>query len=618
MSPSLSSIDVLSALEKEFSENRSDAEISEARLENIRNPHKRENIESHIAATRARMLEITAHTTEIQQLSDPLKQKEDFSAEIWNERFVRLGDINEIDGLFPEGEQLRMLIWSAMPDCRFKRVQELYCQPDDFCLPRFTVVNKRIVFPVPTRFHELSLDPILMDINLVSDSLLEKLQIVDFPEEDPVGHLKMKAAALPRFKEILERATQLSAKNKRILIIASQHNQTASIEADVRGAPDAVEGAIIYLKTDDKKKSPTKKKQFERRSAQFFENGYDAKRKTHHEELAYSNEVGKLSKLIVRIKNINAEIDTQWKTDTADSVKQDMRSRANELFKECAETLQYCSNLYKVKAKTRVATIQSHISEDATKKPNISAVMTCMTSAREDLQKRNETDIVEKSGFNQNDRAGLEAALDKQEGIIDEYGKGIIEVAESFADNPDIFEPNYLSPDEIPVKTQEFLLQVRPDLLDEITMAPFVTYAARLREKYDALGAAVSMQDKENAAQILIQMHVIKKFSDVQKEFENIKEKIIDPRFISVDVIRRFITDLNREFFAFQIFVDTIVDSYVPAYESMRSSLAVMEKRLAHYEAQKTMTIEERTEMYGRMKEYLDTFNIPAIVSELD
>lgn len=618
MSPTLSTANVLSTLETEFSKNQNSAERLEARIENIRNPRKLENLTNKIAASRARMSELLIHTNEIKEISNPLKQKEDFSAEIWNQRFVRLGDINEMDGLFPEGEKLRMLIWSRVPDCRFKRIQEVYCQPEDFCVPRFAVVDKRIVFSTGTRFDDLSLDPILMDINLVSDSLLEKLQIVEFPEEDPVGHLKAKAGALPRLKEILERATQLSPKNKRILIIASQHNQTASIEADVRGAPDAVEGAIIYLKTDDKKKSPTKKEQFERRSAQFFKNGYDAKRKTHHEELAYTNEIRKITKLIVRIKKINGEIDDRWKPDTADSAKQDMRSRANELFRECAETLQFCSNLYKVKAKTRVKTIQSHISEDATKQPNISAVMTCMTSAREDLQKRAETDVVEKSGFNQNDRAGLEAALEKQEGIIDEYGKGIIEVAESFADNPDIFEPDYLSPGEIPVKTQEFLLQVRPDLLDEITMAPFVTYTARLREKYDALGAAVSMQDKENAAQILIQMHVIKKFSDVQKEFENIKEKIIDPRFVSVDVIRTFITDLNREFFAFQIFGDTIVDSYVPAYESMRSSLAVMEKRLAHYEAQKTMTIEERTEMYGRMKEYLDSFDIPTIVSELD
>lgn len=614
MSPSLSTADVLSSLDAEFSENRSNAELLEARIENIRNPGKLESIAKEIAASRARMSELVMHTNEIKEISNPLKQKEDFSAEIWNERFVRLGDINDIDGLFPEGEQLRMLIWSRMPDCRFKRIQELYCQPEDFCVPRFTVVDKRIVFQASTRFDDLSLDPILMDINLVADSLLEKLQIAEFPEEDPVEHLKMKAAALPRFKEILERATQLSPRNKRILIVASQHNQTESIEADVRGAPNAVEGAIIYLKTDDRKKSPTKKKQFERRSAQFFENGYDAKRKTHHEELAYSNEVSKLSKLIVRIKNINGEIDAQWKAEAADSVKQDMRSRANELFGECAETLQFCSNLYKVKARTRVATIKSHISEDATKKPNISAVMTCMTSAREDLQKRNETDIVEKSGFNQNDRAGLETQLEKHEDIIAEYGAGIMSVAKSFADNPDIFEPDYLSADEIPVKVQEFLMQVRPELLDEVIMAPFVTYASKLKEKYDALGAAASMQDREAAAQILIQMHVIKKFSDVQKIFEKIKESIIDPRFVSVDVIRTFITDLNREFFAFQIFGETIVESYVPAYESMRSSLAVMEKRLTHYEAHKAMTIEERTEMYGRMKEYLDRFDIPTIV----
>ncbi len=617
MSPTLTSNDVLASFEAEISRNRSTAEINEARLENITSEANRKRVEGIVAGSRSRMNELAAKTTEIKTISDPLTQKEDYSVELWNDRFKRLGDINELDGMFQDGEQLRMMIWNRLPDSRFKRIQELFCQPQDFCVPHFQVVNGKIVFPAETRFHEVSLDPILIDINLVPDSLLENLQIVEFPEEDPVGHLRAKREALPRLKEIFETATQLSPKNKRILIIASPHNQTASIEADAKGAPDAVEGAILYMKTDDKRKSATAKTQYEKRSVQFFPNGYNAHRKTKHEEIAYSNEIGKLTKLIVQIKNLTIALDDGWKQETPDAEKTSMRQRANELFKECAECLQYCSNLYKVKARTRVSKIQSLISNDIKTKPNIGAAMTCMTSARESLQERNSKDIVEKSGFNQNDRAALEVALRAQERTLADYGTGIINIAYRFKNNLEIFNAD-VHAEKMPSKTSGFLAPIKPELLDTITMAPFTAYAATLKGKYDALGSAVSLQNKEKAAEILVQMHVIKKFSDVQRVFEKIKETVIDPRYVSVDVIRTFITDLNDEFFTFQIFPELIVENYVPAYENMKSALGAIERRLTHYEGTNTMNIEERTEMYGRLKEYLDTFNIPAIVEDLE
>lgn len=613
----LESSSVLETFEHDIASTERRVSLLEARLENIKGVKRRERMENTIQEARTEIANLLAKTVQIKAVSDPLKQKEDYTAELWNERFIRLGDIEALDGLFPEGEKLRMLIWSRLPDCRFKRVQELFCKPEDFAVPHFEVVDKRIVFPAGFPFHDLPLDPILIDINLVPDNLLEKLKIVEFPDEDPVEHLERKVKAMPQFKEIFERATQLSPRNKRILVIASRHNQRASIEADVVGAPNEVEGALLYTKTDDRKKSATAKNQFERRSVQFFPNAYSAHRKTKHEELAYSNEIGKLAKIIVKIGHLNQELNERWKSDTHITEKQEMRERANELFTECAETLKYCSNLFKVRASSRVQTILSHVSSEVTQKPNISAVMTCMTSARNDLNLRNSKDIESKSGFNQQDRSGLRNAISSHESTIEEYGDGIKEIARRFDSKLEIFEPGRVTSDNVMKKVEGFLVPVRTELLETVSLAPFVTYAARLHEKYDQLSGAVSLQDKEAAAAVLIQMHVIKKFLDVQRVFEKIKEVVIDPRYVSIDVVRRFITNLNLEFSTFQIFPDMIVENYVPAYEAMRSKLGIIERQLQHYETMHHMSIEECTEMYGRLKEYLDTFNIPEIVKNL-
>jgi hypothetical protein len=49
----------------------------------------------------------------------------------------------------------------------------------------------------------------------------------------------------------------------------------------------------------------------------------------------------------------------------------------------------------------------------------------------------------------------------------------------------------------------------------------------------------------------------------------------------------------------------------------MKEKLSIIENQLGMYAATE-MTIEERTEMYGRLKMYLDSFDIPAIVTELE
>jgi hypothetical protein len=604
--------DLLERYEQEISEKEERINQVQAELETSKEGAKKRSINLIMKKARTKIEELTTRTAEIKAIASTQQQREYYGAENWEQQFVSLNELEELDG-FPEtGMKLRLLLWKKFPNCRFKRFQELFSKPEDFSLPRFRIEGQTMIFEDITNVHDLSLEPTLVDI-------LENLQIVSFEsaQKNPVEHLRLKADAIARLKEIFETAGQISDQNHRILVVRSMQDSDDSIEEEVQGAPHAIEGSILYLRSDERADESTiKTEQFPRRVVQYFPSAYNAQRKTFHEEAAYNEEIGQLSDLVVRLENMNQELNRNWKKDTDQTVKDEMRVRANTLFTECAETLQFCENRFKVKAKSHITKIQSLVGSDILKAPNISAGMTCMVATRDALRTRHD-DMRMKGRYNQDDRQSLEQELRTHEFRFEQYGREIITVASRIDLSLELFGKTDLSAQSIQRNVAGLLTPMHIDALDKITMSPFVLYATRMKQKYDQLEAVLSQQNKEQARDILIQMHVIRKFLDVQKTFETIKRDILDPRFVSVARVQSFVSELNHVFSTFQIFPNRTVESYEAAYEAMKEKLSIIENQLGMYAATE-MTIEERTEMYGRLKMYLDSFDIPAIVTELE
>lgn len=571
--------------------------------------------------TRARhaVENLIAQSEEIRKIASPAQQRMEYGEEKWNEQFVRLGDIEELEGFNETGEKLQLLLWSKLPNCRFKRFQELFCKPEDFCLPRFRVEGQTLIFENIAAIHLLSLAPVMVDIDRVPDALLEHVQLVTFDDEDKdrIVYLKKKAAAIPQFKEIFETAEQLTPYNERILIIRSADTLPATIENTARGAPAALEGGLLYIRSDERIKNGEEKNgRFPSRVAQYFPDAYSAERKTFHQEEVYVQEISQLARLIVRLKNMNGELNRNWKASTPQEEKNGMRSRANALFTECAETLELCGNRFKVAAKTHLTKIQSLIGEDIKKAPNVSAAMTCMVATRESLEKRH-GDMRFKGRYNQDDRQGLAEGISLHEAELGEYAKGVKIVASRLENKPALFESTTLTEAQIHTNVAGILTPLHPDTIAGVRLAPFMTYAVRLREKYDLLESALSAQEKEKSQDVLIQMHLILKFLEVQKTFERIKKDIMDPRFVTVGRIRSFISEVSGVFSAFQICTDRIVESYIAPFKSMNEQLNRIEERLKIYEG-RDLDLSQRTEMFKRLKEFLDTFDISKIVADLE
>jgi hypothetical protein len=156
-----------------------------------------------------------------------------------------------------------------------------------------------------------------------------------------------------------------------------------------------------------------------------------------------------------------------------------------------------------------------------------------MVATRDALRTRHD-DMRMKGRYNQDDRQSLEQELRTHEFRFEQYGREIITVASRIDLSLELFGKTDLSAQSIQRNVAGLLTPMHIDALDKITMSPFVLYATRMKQKYDQLEAVLSQQNKEQARDILIQMHVIRKFLDVQKTFETIKRDILDPRFVSV------------------------------------------------------------------------------------
>jgi len=673
-----------------------------------------------------RVQELLEDRAALEDLASTQNQREVYGIERWHGEFVRLRDIELPAGCRLDRERLAELVWESVPNSRFKRFQEAFCQPHQLIVPRFELTaGNSVRFPGIADWNQLSLAPCLVSPDRISDDLARDLGLVSYDEEDerqPVRRLWKKARpeAIGRIKKIWE-ATEPLQKGHHRLLSVQQPNQT--VEERYPGIPGpAAEniGTILYTRERENGhrngngQNGHLPKQL---TVQHFPGVYAAHRKTFHEQRVYQRETELLAGMLADLQTLNQRLNREWTRTAAPETKTALRAETQAMVARCRDVLraskvsgsrnpwagggtgdftdaelsaflwydayqefpvnstasqqerlhmtdryrqwtmagrpgtkvrkyqplppgvsgpvnvvtedvpnpfmegakakqsssQQLQNVFKVQAHdllTRIGNLT-----DSSQRVNVTAAMTQMVAAVTRLQRRFQ-EMYPKGGYNEQDQMVLETGIQFHEQRMRGFRSAVQENA-PVLDEPGlaVFNGSVSDTDN---QTRNVLarMHAHPDELKDIRLRPFTTYADRLRQGYGRLEDALRSQDRSCAKTAAVQMHVIGKFQGAHSCCEHIRQFIINGESIPLSRVRDFVHKMNELFSNYQLFPDHIVPEYEQGFLALKEKLDGIERGLTHY-AKQDIDVGQRTEVYRRLKEYLDAFDIEQMATAL-
>lgn len=599
-------------------------ELRERSNEALERVHYAPDAELHTLTRyqRGRVRELLDGRAQLEDLASTQNQREAYGIERWHGEFVRLRDIEVPAGCRLERARLLELVWKSVPNSRFKRFQEAFSHPHQLIVPRFEVgPGTNIRFPGTTDWNSLSLQPCLVSPDRISDEFARDLGLVSYDEEDerqPVRRLQKKAqpGVIARLKKIWESAEPLQKGHHRLLSVQKPNSALEERYPGIPGPAEGSLGTILYTRerenghANGNGRNGHLPKQL---TVQHFPGVYAAHRKTFHEQRVYQSETEQLAEMLADLQTLNQRLNREWTRTAAPETKTSLRAETQAMAARCRDLLRACENRFKVQAHDLLARIGDLT--DSSQRVNVTAAMTQMVAAVSRLQRRFQ-EMYPKGGYNEQDQMVLETGIQFHEQRMRGFRNAVQQNA------PVLDEPNLAvfngNGGDIDIQTRILLtrMHAHPDELSEVRLRPFTTYAGRLRQGYGRLEDALHSRDRSAAKTAAVQMHVIGKFQGAHTCCEHIRRFIIDGEGIPLSRVRDFVHKMNGLFSTYQLFPEHIVPGYEQGFLALKEKLDGIERGLAHY-AKQDVDVGQRTEVYRRLKEYLDAFDIEQMAAAL-
>ncbi len=539
---------------------------------------------------------------EIEDFASTQPQREDYGIEQWNQDFVRLRDIPE--------QKIRDAVWTALPNCRFKRFQEAFCYSHQLIVPPYSIDDRGGVSFRGINVHTLSLQGCLVSPDRITGTIAESLHLVDDSETkgDPLARIRLRQLeCINRLKEVFESAHSVQRGHQRVFVVHEPSDAVASRYENEQPVDQSVLGHILYFRG----RVSGDTNPFQQRTVQVFDSAFAADRKTTHEEHEYDAEVTMLASLEQQLDAFNRRLDVEWKRPAA---RDGLRSEAQQLLAGAADALGSCENIYKVEAQGMLEA--AALLKDTRGRENVSVVMAKTVGAIRRLQSRL-TEMMGKGGFNQSDAYAIERAIRRDEERMRSFRSAVAEAPSKMHAFEQLFGDAPLSPSALEASAAGFRRVTHVDfaLLDRVQLSPFRQFSVLLAQQEGRLQDALLMRDSHKTEEAFLRMHVIGKFQEIETVFQRIAHEIINPH-ISVEHVRDEIAKLRLLFTAYQMLPGHTVPELVAPYEEMKSRLMVMEQQLNRY-AEQHLDRESKTLMYGRLRKYIRSLNIPGVAQSM-
>lgn len=545
------------------------------------------------------------------------KQRESYGLERWDRDFIRLQDVRVLEGSRLSGDQIRNIIWRMVPNSTFKRFQELFCDPQNFIVPRFTVDQRgRLAFVREPDWGNLSVHGCLVSVDRIPDEFAEKTKLLQFTPKERRSPLlrymrKSDIHVIDSLKLLWDSSRPVrsapysedgppgTGKDLRVLAIRRPEATLANQYPNAAPFPIGLHGSVLYTREDFSDRVTRKNpilgpQKVAPLRIQHFPTIYDAHRKTLHARRSYEQEQPALTAIRSDIQALLVELNRDWRRGAPDEVKEALRARVKSTLGEGIKLLEPAVDRRKRNAHDLLALVEDVRDSRGRTNPSVAACR--MSYALRDLQERL-AETYDKSGFNERDRGILSAALTAEARILSRVRKTLAERTEA------VFGPE--SRRCPPASAINSLVPDR-DSLSSIQYRPFSTFAGLLRVGVAELEKGLRAGQRTKSEEAVVKMYVVTKFFAAKVIVESMKDRIAGSDTVPVEDLRKHLSDLAKVL-TLTILPNVTIRPYQEKFEQLLSGVAGLQSKLDAYSGAEGTMDEKR--FIRSFRKALDAFN---------
>jgi hypothetical protein len=276
------------------------------------------------------------------------------------------------------------------------------------------------------------------------------------------------------------------------------------------------------------------------------------------------------------------------------------------------------SNHLKREALDSFAKLESRLAEGSNN------ITTHVTTADAAVRKLNTTlnSSSRKSGYNTTDAKQLTGLVEKAEHgfklIADSLFRASARLQDEMRRQDGLFLQKGLAPAAREANTNVLLSKMGIPIhaTDTVCERPLRVFAIRIRSAYDELRAAILNQDAERAKRAMVKLVVLSKLQRANSVFEQLRRLTICSEAVPLKELTRSAASLRSLLELRSVFPQTLVPELQPPFQTIQRRASTIASGLENYRDQ-GLDLAARTQMYSRLRRYLDETDMETLVREL-
>ncbi|MEY4668504.1 MAG: hypothetical protein RL518_1203 [Pseudomonadota bacterium] len=546
----------------------------------------------------------------------------------WADQFVPVATFSRQDLFGYQGTKLVDYLWSSLPNSRFKRFQELFCEPENYSVPKPDLTGIDVQYPERDLLNACSLAGCLVSPARIPFRLLVDLGIVPEPKREltELEALKIKSSesVIHTLKAMWESMEILPKGNHRFGIIRQLSPGSMKRYPKAKTLPETVLGSFVYTKENvsiNRSSSKTKRGPWVAPElvCAFYPNVYASRRKADHQMGSYRLETVSIGNLALEWNELNERASTQWRASAPSEVKQSIREALLRLVTRSTQEFKRVNHTLKQQAKEKFEALEESLAKGSN---NITAQVSAANAAVTRLEKRL-SDMPRKSAYNMEDAEQLSQIINSGEHaftLISEslYTAGI-KLRDEINRRDGYFSQRHLSEPERAVRTKVLLTEMNiPHLALKCapSVRPFRVFATAQRKAYEELEGAILTQDVEGAKRAMVALTVYSKFQRANAVFEKLRCLTSASAAVPLSELRSVALSLRALIEKRAVFPQTNVPALKDSYNSLQRSVTSLAKGLEYYH-RKGIELDERMLRYKRLRIFLDQTDLEAETARL-
>jgi hypothetical protein len=553
--------------------------------------------------------------------------REKFGVE-WNERFTPVSTFSRQAFFGYEGKALVEHLWRQLPNSRFKRFQEAFCDPADYAIPKPNLQAPCVAYPSRDVLNTCSLAGCLVSPTRVPFKLLVDLGIVTEPDRKLTDLEALAIKSDPRviqtLKAVWASTDPLARSNNRFAIVRPLRDDTSRYYPQARDLSNGVVGSLIYTRENvaiDRSSARNARGSWTAPQIipAFFSSIYAARRKTEHQNSSYQLETTTMGNLAVEWNELTTRAREEWRRNAPQEIKQEIRDNLVRLVARTREELSSVNHHLKQRAAERFEALEERLKHGSN---NITTHITAANAAVTDLEKRL-VRVPYKSGHNTVDCEQLSRMMQDGEHALELIRNSLFAAGSHLRDEmtrrDGFFSQRGLSQEQQTTQANIIISRMKIPVaaLNNVpAVRPLRAFEIAHRTACTHLRNAILTQNAQAASEAMVKLVIFSKIQRANAIFEMLRSLTGRSEAVPLKELRRHATALRALLEARSAFPYTTVPEFQAVYRKLQRTVSTITYGLERYE-QQGLDLDERTQMYSRLRAYLDKTDLEAYTYEL-